>query len=80
MRTLLLLAVRGYQRFLSPFLPASCRFVPSCSEYAHQAIVQHGAVSGLWLAVVRLVKCAPWHPGGYDPVPPAKPRAVSLPE
>ena len=63
------LAVRGYQGLLSPLLPASCRFAPSCSEYAVQAITGHGAAKGTWLAIRRLVRCHPFNPGGYDPPP-----------
>ena len=66
-----LLAVIGfYSRAISPALPPRCRFHPTCSAYAAEAIEVHGAVRGSWLAVVRLLKCAPWHPGGVDPVPP----------
>jgi putative membrane protein insertion efficiency factor len=65
-----LLAVIGfYSRAISPALPARCRFYPTCSAYAAEAIARHGAVRGSWLALRRLVKCAPWHPGGVDPVP-----------
>jgi putative membrane protein insertion efficiency factor len=63
------LVVRGYQRLVSPFLPSSCRFAPTCSEYAAQAITQHGIVRGVGLAVRRLARCHPLHPGGYDPPP-----------
>jgi putative membrane protein insertion efficiency factor len=63
------LAVRGYQRLVSPFLPAGCRFAPSCSEYAAQAITDHGIVRGIGLAARRLARCHPFHPGGYDPPP-----------
>jgi putative membrane protein insertion efficiency factor len=72
-----LLAVIGfYRRAISPALPARCRFYPTCSAYAAEAIERHGAARGLWLALRRLVKCAPWHPGGVDLVPePADPRA-----
>lgn len=62
--------LRGYQRFLSPLLPRACRFYPSCSEYVREAVLQHGVGAGSWLAVRRLVRCHPFHPGGYDPVPP----------
>jgi putative membrane protein insertion efficiency factor len=62
-------AVRFYQRAISPTRPARCRFVPSCSAYALEAIEVHGAVRGGWLAARRLAKCAPWHPGGVDLVP-----------
>ncbi|MGC9530241.1 MAG: membrane protein insertion efficiency factor YidD [Candidatus Bipolaricaulaceae bacterium] len=64
-------AIRLYQRCLSPLLPQRCRFYPSCSEYAARAVLTHGAVRGGWLALRRLLRCGPWHPGGYDPVPPA---------
>lgn len=61
-------AIRLYQRTVSRLLPPSCRFYPSCSEYAHQAIDRHGVRRGGWLAVRRLARCHPFHPGGYDPV------------
>jgi putative membrane protein insertion efficiency factor len=61
--------VRAYQLILSPLLPPSCRFTPSCSAYAHEALMRHGAVRGSWLAARRLARCHPWNPGGYDPVP-----------
>jgi putative membrane protein insertion efficiency factor len=61
--------VRGYRYFISPILPASCRFFPSCSEYAEEAIARHGAWRGSWLVTKRLCRCGPWHPGGCDPVP-----------
>ncbi len=65
-------ALRLYKRFISPVLPPACRFVPTCSEYAAEAIEKHGILRGGTLAVRRLVRCGPWHPGGYDPVPPSK--------
>ncbi|HEY3935378.1 MAG TPA: membrane protein insertion efficiency factor YidD [Gemmatimonadales bacterium] len=61
--------IRGYQRFISPGLPPACRFSPSCSQYAVEAIERYGAVRGGWLAVKRIARCHPWNPGGYDPVP-----------
>jgi len=61
--------IRAYQRFISPGLPPSCRFYPTCSEYAWQAIDRYGALKGSWLAVKRVVRCNPLNPGGYDPVP-----------
>ena len=62
-------AVRAYRWFVSPVLPPACRFFPSCSEYAEQAIERHGAMRGSWLAARRVCRCGPWRPGGYDPVP-----------
>jgi hypothetical protein len=61
--------IRGYKRLVSPLLPPACRFVPSCSEYAAEAIEKHGPLRGVFLAMRRIVRCAPWHPGGIDPVP-----------
>jgi putative membrane protein insertion efficiency factor len=61
--------IEVYKRLLSPVLPPACRFVPTCSEYAAAAIEKHGPVRGVFLAVRRIVRCAPWHPGGFDPVP-----------
>jgi putative membrane protein insertion efficiency factor len=65
----LIAMIRGYQRFISPGLPAACRFHPTCSAYAATAIERHGPLRGLWLAVARLARCHPFHPGGIDPVP-----------
>jgi putative membrane protein insertion efficiency factor len=67
---LLMLPVSGYRRFISPALPPRCRFEPSCSAYALEALQRHGAARGLWLALRRIARCHPFHPGGYDPVPP----------
>ena len=69
MKWLLLLIVRFYRRFLSPLLPASCRFYPTCSAYAQEALTKHGAIRGSYLSVRRICKCHPWNPGGVDPVP-----------
>jgi uncharacterized protein len=65
----LMVAIAGYRRFISPLIPPRCRFAPSCSEYALEALRVHGAIRGLWLTVRRLALCQPFHPGGYDPVP-----------
>lgn len=73
-RTLLVAPIRAYRRFLSPVLPHTCRFYPSCSQYAIDAIRVHGAARGVWLAAKRLLKCQPLHPGGYDPVPDRAPK------
>jgi len=61
-------AVRGYQLLLSPLLPPSCRFYPTCSEYFLEAVRIHGPGRGAWLGTKRLLKCHPFHPGGYDPI------------
>jgi uncharacterized protein len=72
---ILVVPILWYQRFLSPLLGARCRFAPSCSQYAVEALRAHGAARGLWLAVRRLARCHPFNPGGYDPVP-ARPQGV----
>ncbi|MFC3997872.1 membrane protein insertion efficiency factor YidD [Nocardiopsis sediminis] len=69
---LLTVPIRGYQRFISPLFPPVCRFYPSCSAYAVQALAVHGASRGLWLTVRRIARCHPFHPGGLDPVPPRR--------
>lgn len=68
-KILLIQLLKGYKYFISPFLQPSCRFTPSCSEYATDAITRHGAIRGSWLAIRRVLRCNPWHPGGYDPAP-----------
>ncbi|MCQ4085901.1 membrane protein insertion efficiency factor YidD [Saccharibacillus sp. JS10] len=62
--------IRFYRKFISPLTPPSCRFVPTCSAYALEAIEVHGAAKGSWLAAKRISKCHPFHEGGFDPVPP----------
>lgn len=69
MRRAIVALLRGYKRLVSPILPPACRFVPTCSEYAVEAIEKHGTLRGVSLAVRRIIRCAPWHPGGVDPVP-----------
>ncbi|WP_276351995.1 membrane protein insertion efficiency factor YidD [Cohnella caldifontis] len=64
--------IRFYRTFISPLKPPTCRFVPTCSQYALEAIEVHGAVKGVYLAAKRIGKCHPFHPGGFDPVPPRK--------
>ena len=67
--TLLILPIRFYRAAISPMFPPACRYVPTCSQYAIEAITKYGPVKGLWLAVKRLLRCHPWGGSGYDPVP-----------
>jgi putative membrane protein insertion efficiency factor len=69
MRALLLALIHGYQYVVRPWLGSNCRFAPSCSDYAGEAIVKHGALKGTLLAARRVLRCHPYHAGGYDPVP-----------
>jgi uncharacterized protein len=69
MRKAALLLIRGYQIVISPLLPSSCRFLPTCSEYGYEAIAKYGIIRGGWMAFRRILRCRPFHPGGYDPVP-----------
>ncbi len=77
---LLSAAVRGYQLLLSPVLPAACRYHPSCSRYAREALARHGAIMGSWLTLRRLARCHPWSDGGYDPVPASLAAGAAAPE
>ena len=70
MRKILIGLLRGYRYLISPWLGNNCRYLPSCSEYAETAVCTHGAARGSWLALKRVCRCHPWHPGGLDPVPP----------
>ena len=67
--------IRAYQFLVSPVLPPACRYLPTCSEYAVDAILAHGAARGSWLALRRLARCHPWGGSGYDPVPPPRNQA-----
>jgi putative membrane protein insertion efficiency factor len=67
-RTLILYLLRFYKRYLSPLCPPACRFVPTCSEYATEAFEKKPLLTAAWMTVVRIAKCHPFHPGGYDPV------------
>lgn len=69
MRQLLIFLIRAYRFFVSPWLGARCRYYPTCSAYAQEAIAVHGAGRGLWLSIKRIGRCHPWHEGGHDPVP-----------
>ncbi|MCB0464745.1 MAG: membrane protein insertion efficiency factor YidD [Aequorivita sp.] len=66
------LLIKGYQNFISPILPSSCRYTPTCSHYAIEALQTHGLLKGGWLAAKRIASCNPWGGSGYDPVPPKK--------
>lgn len=66
---LLIIPIKGYKRFVSPLFPPVCRYTPTCSTYAIEAIVKHGPLRGTWLAIKRIVRCNPWGGSGYDPVP-----------
>lgn len=69
MKTVLIGMIRFYRSFISPLKPSCCRFTPTCSEYALQAIEKYGALKGSWLAVKRIIRCNPFCKGGYDPLP-----------
>jgi putative membrane protein insertion efficiency factor len=69
MKILLLSLINSYRHFVSPLFPPSCRFQPTCSQYALESIEKHGSVKGSWLAIQRILRCHPFNPGGYDPVP-----------
>jgi putative membrane protein insertion efficiency factor len=74
-KVLLLFLLRGYQRLVSPLLPPACRFHPTCSAYAYEAVEEYGIARGVWLAVRRLARCHPFSRGGFDPVPPESPSS-----
>lgn len=69
MKSLLQVLIRGYQYLFRPLLGSNCRFAPTCSDYALEALAVHGAAKGSWLALRRVLRCHPYHPGGFDPVP-----------
>ena len=69
MKKIIILLIRGYRYLISPYIPSSCRYHPSCSSYAIEAIERHGVITGTILALRRLARCHPFHEGGYDPVP-----------
>jgi len=67
-KILIIFIIKGYKKYISPFLPDSCRFYPSCSKYSAEAVQRYGVIKGLWFTLRRIAKCHPFHPGGYDPV------------
>lgn len=72
MKTIVMAFIKFYQKYISPLTPPSCRFYPTCSHYGLEAVEKHGAFKGIWLAILRLSKCHPFHKGGFDPVPEKK--------
>lgn len=72
LRRIAIIPIRIYQLFLSPILPKTCRYLPTCSAYAAEAIMTHGIIRGSWLALRRICRCHPWGGSGYDPVPPPR--------
>lgn len=69
MSRVLVWIINGYRYAISPLLGTNCRFTPSCSEYAVEAVAKYGAIKGIWLSIKRVSRCHPWHHGGYDPLP-----------
>ena len=69
MKKILILLIKLYQKFISPMFPAKCRFYPTCSQYTLEAIKEYGAIKGTYLGIKRILKCHPFHEGGYDPIP-----------
>ncbi len=76
MKTLLIWLIRGYRAFISPLYPPTCRFHPTCSQYAIEAVDRFGPIRGSWMAIRRILRCHPFHPGGYDPVPPVEEKTT----
>ena len=70
LKWMLLSSIRVYKQLVSPLLPSACRFTPTCSMYAYEAIEKYGAIKGTWMGIRRLARCHPFHAGGFDPVPP----------
>lgn len=68
LKNVLILIIRGYQKFISPMFPPTCRFYPTCSEYCLQAVKKYGPFKGSWLGIKRILRCHPGNPGGYDPL------------
>lgn len=74
----LIYLIQLYRHMVSPLRPATCRFIPTCSQYAVEALTEYGVIRGSWLAVVRLGKCGPWHRGGWDPIPERREGPVDM--
>lgn len=74
MKYVLIVLIKIYQIFISPYFPSSCRYQPTCSQYAVEALKRFGFFKGSWLSIKRISRCHPWHEGGYDPVPEKEPR------
>lgn len=79
LRSLVVLPIRFYQRFISPLMPATCRFSPTCSSYARDSIETHGVLRGTWLSLGRIMRCHPFGGSGYDPVPPPRSGSADTP-
>ncbi len=77
MKIIIIWLIKGYRSFISPLFPPSCRFQPTCSQYALEALERFGIWRGSWLAIRRILRCHPWHPGGYDPVPPCQDKHLN---
>ncbi|WP_166694794.1 membrane protein insertion efficiency factor YidD [Bacillus cereus] len=77
MKQIFIRIIRFYQKFISPMTPPTCRFYPTCSHYGLEAFQKHGAFKGFWLTCKRILKCHPFHPGGFDPVPDKKDDKVN---
>lgn len=76
MKKIILLLIRFYQKYISIFLGKNCRFIPTCSAYTYEAVERFGVIKGVYLGIRRILKCHPWHPGGFDPVPEKKKKSV----
>lgn len=76
MKKIILLLIRFYQKYISIFLGKNCRFIPTCSAYTYEAVEKFGVIKGVYLGIKRILKCHPWHPGGFDPVPEKKKKNI----
>lgn len=76
MKKIILLLIKFYQKYISIFLGKNCRFIPTCSAYTYEAVERFGVIKGVYLGIKRILKCHPWHPGGFDPVPEKKKKNI----